>query len=321
MAMLGISETTSDVTARKTAIRIARDADDNTRADVFLDLPDGNPAYSTMLSNINKWYVTGGTKDEELILDFSHGNPLPVGGLTFDGGDASSSHLVLQGISGSDAVTFGANQVLLFGSSVISYTNATLVLGGANHYAGGTTVSSGMLTITDVNALPNGGSLTISGGSVVLASGLGVVSQSDGQSMAAASGVSGSSTAANLRGITTTNEIAANASKFDSPGKASVSSAIVGVAARPAIVASSLMARPLSQIAVPRASLAALPLHESQAKAHDTALLAPKANAFADELGWLIDVLYPTARKRLALADDAARQAVDVVLTSIQRPL
>jgi fibronectin-binding autotransporter adhesin len=52
----------------------------------------------------------------------------------------------------------------------------TLVLSGTNTYTGGTTVQAGLLEIGGINALPAGGSLTIDGtGSVVLASGLGVV--------------------------------------------------------------------------------------------------------------------------------------------------
>jgi autotransporter-associated beta strand protein len=49
----------------------------------------------------------------------------------------------------------------------------TLTLSGADSYSGGTVVSGGKLVIADLNALPTGGSLTISaGGTLVLQSGL-----------------------------------------------------------------------------------------------------------------------------------------------------
>ncbi len=51
------------------------------------------------------------------------------------------------------------------GATALAKTGGgTLVLSGSNDYTGGTTVDAGTLYVTNFNALPDGSSLTVSGG-------------------------------------------------------------------------------------------------------------------------------------------------------------
>ena len=76
-----------------------------------------------------------------LTID-STGNPVPAGGLTYSGP--------------AGGVTTGG--LIIIGSG-------TVTLSGKDKYTGSTTVSAGKLTISSVNALPHGGSLTVGNGS------------------------------------------------------------------------------------------------------------------------------------------------------------
>jgi hypothetical protein len=152
--------------------RIALAPADSTLVQVFL-AGSPTPGFSAPLSSIAQWDVTGGHGDDELILDFANGSPLPGDGVAFHGGDAGTDRLALQNVSGVGPMTCTAGQVLLGALPPIRYTHASPVLGGVNQYAGGTKVSSCTLTVASATALPAGNSLTIGhDGAVVLVSGL-----------------------------------------------------------------------------------------------------------------------------------------------------
>lgn len=133
---------------------------------------------------------------DTLTIDFSGGNPLPSGGLTFDGGSAAGGDSVaVIGTAGNDNVTLSPTQVIVNGGPAVTYSNAeffgfdlktgtdsltvdgtTLRLAAAGAISAGTNVTvtgGGTLMVADADALPAGTGLTIGGGgTVVLASDL-----------------------------------------------------------------------------------------------------------------------------------------------------
>jgi autotransporter-associated beta strand protein len=176
-AMMRAAAAMSESPAGTTAIRIALDPDDDTQADVFLDQAGGGPAYSTSLSNISQWYVSGGTDDQQVIIDSSNGNPLPPGGLICDGGaDALGNQLVIIGAADGASLTLSAGQVVLPGPAAIDYANIeTLCLDGTPACIDGAdAVADNMaLTLRNGATLDLGGlaetvaSLTLDGGQVI----------------------------------------------------------------------------------------------------------------------------------------------------------
>jgi hypothetical protein len=132
-------------------------------------------SYTSPLAAISSLAFFAASGADRLTVDFANGSPLPVGGVTFDGGDVQDpgDNLILKGLSGTTPVEVAADRVLLAGPARIDYSHALVVLGGTNSFSGGTSVSSECLFVAGADALPRGGSLTIGpGATVVLASGL-----------------------------------------------------------------------------------------------------------------------------------------------------
>lgn len=77
-------------TASSDVIRIACDANPSL-ADVFFGSLSATPAYSTPLATLSQWQVSTGNGNDELIVDFTNGDPLPGGGLVYDGGTGSNT--------------------------------------------------------------------------------------------------------------------------------------------------------------------------------------------------------------------------------------
>jgi autotransporter-associated beta strand protein len=181
------------------SIRIVASQDTSGQADVFVNHPDGSPNYSVNLTDFTHWLVSAEQGNDQLTLDFSRGNPLPVDGLTFDGGtDTSGDTLLIRGTSNSDSIAVNAGQITVkttVGTLSVTYPTITflnteflgfsagtmsadldgavglikagdgvLTLAGANSYAGGTTIIGGTLIVGSGGALPDGSALTIEGG-------------------------------------------------------------------------------------------------------------------------------------------------------------
>jgi len=151
---------------RGNVIRIVRDAAVPGNADVFIDNTTSTPTYTVALAGISQWQVFSSAGNEQLIVDFSNGDPLPAGGLVYNGGTSTTGNtLSILGISRNDKVTDSGSQVTVDGSSPISYSNVgflgigTPVAGGTS--SGGTVVAQGTLIATGSSAVPAGTSLTV----------------------------------------------------------------------------------------------------------------------------------------------------------------
>ncbi len=83
-----------------------------------------DPQYQSQLA------VNLGAGNDSLTLDFSHGSPLPVGGLAVTG-SAGVNSLVITGTGGSDNLTLGANQAM-FGTVPVSFSGIETIQLGAS---------------------------------------------------------------------------------------------------------------------------------------------------------------------------------------------
>jgi hypothetical protein len=87
-------------------IRIVCNAANPYRADVFVNNNTTQPNFYAYFSNFYQWQITTGGGADELIVDFSQGNPLPVNGLTFNGGSIySNAQMVIRGTATRESVT------------------------------------------------------------------------------------------------------------------------------------------------------------------------------------------------------------------------
>ena len=124
------------------------------------------------LADITSVDITGcDNMDDVLTIDFSNGNPIPAGGLIFNGGSlgsGSGNSLVINGTSGNDSVSMSAAQITVNGSAPISYSNTTFF--GFNLGAGSDSllVNQATLKINQDNAISAGTNVTINGGALDL---------------------------------------------------------------------------------------------------------------------------------------------------------
>jgi PKD domain/Metallo-peptidase family M12B Reprolysin-like len=90
----------------------------------------GSPTYSVNAASLTSLAFDGGP--DNLSVDFSQGNPIPIGGLNFIGGSGVSS-LSIIGTTGSDNITVNASSVSVDGAAPISYSKiqSITVNGGA----------------------------------------------------------------------------------------------------------------------------------------------------------------------------------------------
>ena len=108
-------------------VRLVLSAIDPTKVDVYLVDSDPTPSYSVTLADVSQWYVLGAEGNDKLTVDFSHGSPLPPGGLLYDGGgQVAGNTLAIVGTAGNDTVTVTPSQVLVAGMPPITYLNNQL---------------------------------------------------------------------------------------------------------------------------------------------------------------------------------------------------
>jgi autotransporter-associated beta strand protein len=143
-------------------VRIACEAGNPNTVDVFFNAGP-TPTFSLPWANLTHWQVTGAA--DELTVDFSNGDPLPAGGLLYDGGTyVTGDSLIIQGTSGDDTVIADADGITVDGSAAISYSNVQSV--GFNLGAGQDSLSVDGITLP-ANAAPgisSGTAVTIQGG-------------------------------------------------------------------------------------------------------------------------------------------------------------
>ncbi len=86
-------------------------------------LVGGTPTYSAPASIVPSLSFSLGAGDDTLTISGANGNPIPSGGITYNGGaHVNGNTLEVLGSSGSDSLTANAGQVL-FGSNPINYSN------------------------------------------------------------------------------------------------------------------------------------------------------------------------------------------------------
>ena len=160
---------TIDGTAYDDTIRIVLDGHDPTKVDVFLNNTSSLPTASWSLSSVAQWNISGFAGDDQLTVDFSQGNPLPAGGLVFDGGSNTlGDKLIVVGTPNDDLVTFTGSQIVVSGMPTVSFSNIEFFgfdLGaGYNHLL----IYQGKLTTDRNNAISEGTDVTIDGGTLDL---------------------------------------------------------------------------------------------------------------------------------------------------------
>ena len=98
-------------------------------------------------------------------MDFSQGNPLPSGGVTFDG--ATGDSVVITGTAGNDSVTMTAAQIVLAGYPSIVYGSASAFVFNLGTGEDNLLIDDATLRIDRDNAISGGTAVTISGGGVL----------------------------------------------------------------------------------------------------------------------------------------------------------
>ena len=319
--------------------------------------PAGTQTYA--VGSITVLRFDGAAGNDNLTLNFSNSSPLPSGGLIYEGG-ADWDCLAIRGTSGDDIISISGSAVTVNSLAPITYQNVeqidfqasspfrvengaiavdltgsgqlvkngsgTTTLSGDNNYSGGTTVLGGTLLVTTANALPDGGSLTIGAGGILVfdcslnqAAGFVTLSEVLPTSEVPVSTISASEAPVAMEAMSlvvteamilppttmTSSQLPAQQSKADLPKAMQNSAATVAKA--------NVMAEMLTN---PRHVGALNPVTSPQiiaAKAHDIVLQAPGPRQFAGDLGWLAIAEGTSLRKRVQ-THKVIGQAVDALL-------
>ena len=143
-------------------IRVVRDSLDPTLTDEYLN---GAIIASVVTASGTQFQVLGGWGSNQLTVDFSQGNPLPVDGLTFDGGTGDT--LVIQGTSGDDSVTVTRTQVTVDGYPAISYGATQDMAFPLGTGFDSLTIDQATVRLNSSSAISAGTAVTITGGGVL----------------------------------------------------------------------------------------------------------------------------------------------------------
>ena len=131
-------------------------------------VPPQEPAFVSAVQ------VTGsGNAGDTLTIDFGGGNPIPAGGVAFDGGPGiAGGTLAIEDAANSDTFALSGNQLICNGSQSVTFANTqnlsfdlgsgTLDLGGGTQTVGGLTLLSGNV----VHGSLAGSSFIVQGGSI-----------------------------------------------------------------------------------------------------------------------------------------------------------
>ena len=149
-------------------VRIVSDTANPSRVDVYINNTGSTPTLIMPLAGVSQWQVFGNAGNDQLIVDFSQGDPLPAGGLLFDGGSSSTNDsLLVVGTAGNDNVTVTGTQVTVNGAAAIGYSDVAAF--GFNLGAGNDslTIDGATLPIDQNNAISAGTAVTITDGGVL----------------------------------------------------------------------------------------------------------------------------------------------------------
>jgi probable HAF family extracellular repeat protein len=101
-------------------IILRRSAIDSSLVEVFLNSPA--PTSSFIATENIHLFVNSGGGNDQIILDFSNGSPLPAGGTSIDGQATGADVLHIIGSSGPDNINIGGAQIS-FGSAAANFAN------------------------------------------------------------------------------------------------------------------------------------------------------------------------------------------------------
>jgi len=153
--------------ASNDVIRIAQDVSVPAEADVFIDSASV-PTYSALFSSFSQWDVIGDAPDEQVIVDFSNGNPLPSGGLNVSGVSGNSGDdLTIMGTQGNDSVTATPNQIVVNGEPAINYSNVSTFQFKLGLGQDSLADDGASLTFNQNNAISSGTGVTVDDGGVL----------------------------------------------------------------------------------------------------------------------------------------------------------
>ncbi len=100
-------------------IRLRVDPANGSLLQVFMHDPPGDvPEYGIALAALPSLTIRGLAGNDTMVVDMSYGNPIPAGGLTFDGSDGINS-LIFKGLSGDQTITASP---LSIGGRTINYS-------------------------------------------------------------------------------------------------------------------------------------------------------------------------------------------------------
>ena len=159
------------------SIRIACAAGDANSVNVYVNSAN-SPVSTIPLSQVTQWQFLGGTGNDQVTVDFSNGDPLPAGGLSFAGGSGSGNNgLTIIGTGSADSVTLSPTQLTFDAVAPIVYANVQTValsLSGARSSlagslaAGTSLVLEGSGSITPAAGFTQAGDLTVASGTIIL---------------------------------------------------------------------------------------------------------------------------------------------------------
>ena len=146
--------------------RIVVDGVDPTKANVYINNA-GTPAYTAALAELSQWTLNAKPGDQ-LTVDFSNGNPLPAGGLTFSGASGNSGDdLLIAGTSGNDAVTVSPTQIVVNGAAAMNYSNVAAFEFNLGLGQDTLAVNGAAVQLNQDNAISSGTAVTVSAGGLI----------------------------------------------------------------------------------------------------------------------------------------------------------
>jgi hypothetical protein len=141
---LTVGETTTPLSISGNNAYVKLDADLQ-HIDVWNNATASGSPTQYLLSATSTVTYTGAAGNDDFVLDFSNGDPLPASGLSFAGGSGQNT-LEIIGTSGNDSVTVAAGSVT-FNSIPISFTAAQALLIDPGAGADSLAVNAGTVTL------------------------------------------------------------------------------------------------------------------------------------------------------------------------------
>lgn len=150
--------------ASNNVYRIVTDPGDSSKADVYVNNSTNTPTYIASLAGFSQWTLNAQPGDQ-LIVDFSGGNPLPGGGFAYNG--AAGNALTIVGTSANDVVVASPTLITVNGAPPISYGNLASFQFNLGAGQDTLTVNGASMHFTQASAISSGTALVVDGGGTV----------------------------------------------------------------------------------------------------------------------------------------------------------